>query len=62
MKISHKGMRITEEGWEAFLAHVTATLDAFAVPTTEMDMVMAFIQSTKGDIIEAPDAKTAGVQ
>jgi len=62
MKVSHKGMRITEEDWEAFLGHVKATLDAFAVPTTEKETIMAFIQSTKGDIVEAPDAKAAGAQ
>ena len=54
MKSSHKGMRITEEDWTAFLGHLTATLDAFAVPAPEKETVMAFIQSTKGDIVEAP--------
>lgn len=53
MKTSHKGMKITEGDWSAFLGHLNATLDAFKVPQAERDQVIAFIQSTKGDIVEA---------
>jgi hemoglobin len=53
MKISHKGMHITEEDWAALLLHVNATLDHFHVPATEKDAVVGFIQSTKADIVEA---------
>jgi len=53
MKISHKGMRISESDWSAFLGHLNATLEAFAVPQTERDDVVAFVQSTKSDIVEA---------
>ena len=53
MKISHKGMRITEEDCAALLLHVNATLDHFQVPAAEKDAVVGFIQSTKGDIVEA---------
>jgi hemoglobin len=53
MKLSHKGMGITEEDWTAFLGHLTATLDAFAVPAAERETVLAFIESTKADIVEA---------
>ncbi len=53
MKVSHKGMRITEEDWAGLLLHVNATLDHFQVPAAEKDAVVAFIQSTKGDIVEA---------
>jgi hemoglobin len=53
MKTSHKGMKISESDWSAFLGHVNATLDAFVVPPTERDQVVAFVQSTKGDIVEA---------
>lgn len=52
MQISHKGMRISESDWAAFLGHLNATLDAFQVPHTERAQVMAFIQSTKRDIVE----------
>ena len=53
MKISHKGMKISESDWSAFLGHVNATLEAFRVPQPERDQVVAFVQSTKSDIVEA---------
>ena len=53
MKISHKGMRISESDWSAFLGHVNASLAAFQVPQAERDAVVAFVQSTKADIVEA---------
>jgi len=52
MKISHLGMRIDEGDWSAFLKHLNATLDAFRVARTEHDQVVAFIQSTRSDIVE----------
>jgi len=53
MKTSHKGMKISEADWSAFLGHVNATLDAFKVPQAERSEVVAFVQSTKRDIVEA---------
>jgi hemoglobin len=53
MKTSHKGMKITDADWSAFLGHLNATLDAFRVPRTERDEVVAFVQSTKNDIVDA---------
>jgi hemoglobin len=52
MKTSHKGMRISENDWSAFLGHLNATLQAFQVPQPERDEVVAFIQSTKADMVE----------
>ena len=52
MKTSHKGMKISESDWSAFLGHVGATLQAFKVPQAERDQVLAFVQSTKSDIVE----------
>jgi hemoglobin len=52
MKTSHKGMKISESDWSAFLGHVGATLEAFKVPQAERDQVLAFVQSTKSDIVE----------
>ena len=52
MKTSHKGMKISESDWAAFLGHLNATLDAFKVPQAERDEVVAFVQSTKRDIVE----------
>lgn len=53
MKTSHKGMKISESDWSAFLRHLNATLEAFQVPQAERDEAVAFIQSTKSDIVEA---------
>ena len=53
MKTSHKGMKISEADWSAFLGHLHATLAAFQVPQPERDDVVAFVQSTKADIVEA---------
>jgi hemoglobin len=52
MKVSHKGMKISESDWAAFLGHLNATLDAFQVPSTERGEVLGFIESTKADIVE----------
>jgi len=52
MKVSHKGMKISESDWAAFLGHLKATLDAFQVPSTERGEVLGFIESTKSDIVE----------
>jgi len=53
MKTSHKGMKISESDWAAFLGHLSATLEVFQVPPAERDDVVAFVQSTKPDIVEA---------
>ncbi|MDO9224510.1 MAG: group 1 truncated hemoglobin [Pseudomonadota bacterium] len=52
MKLSHKGMRISEADWTAFMGHLNATLDAFNLPARERGEVLAFIDSTKADIVE----------
>ena len=53
MLTSHKGMRISESDWSAFIGHLEATLDHFQVPDRERDEVLAFIDSTRADIVEA---------
>ncbi len=53
MKITHKGMKISESDWSAFLGHLNATLEAFKVPQPERNEVIAFVQGTKSDIVEA---------
>jgi hemoglobin len=52
MKTSHQGMGIAEIDWTAFIGHLGATLDSFQVPRNEREAVVAFIQSTKPDIVE----------
>ena len=53
MKLSHQGMRINAADWDAFMKHVNATLDKFNLPATERNEVIAFIGSTRADIVEA---------
>jgi hemoglobin len=52
MATSHRGMRIDESDWAIFLTHLNATLDKFAVPERERGEVLAFVESTKKDIVE----------
>ena len=52
MSISHKGMGISEDDWEAASGHMNATLDKFQVPERERNEVIGFIESTKADIVE----------
>jgi len=52
MKTAHEGMRISEGDWSSFLGHLAATLEAFRVPRAEHEEVVAFIQSTRPDIVE----------
>jgi hemoglobin len=52
MKLVHKGMRISEADWQAFIGHLNATLDAFQVPAPERADVLTFVESTKADMVE----------
>jgi hemoglobin len=51
MATSHKGMGISESDWQIFIGHVNATLDKFSVRAQEKTEVLAFIDSTKTDIV-----------
>jgi hemoglobin len=53
MKTSHKGMQISESDWSGFLGHLQATLATFRIPPAERDEVVALVQSTKNDMVEA---------
>jgi hemoglobin len=52
MKTSHRGLGISERDWQIFSGHLNATLDKFRVATNEKADVLAFIESTKKDIVE----------
>jgi hemoglobin len=52
MKISHKGMKISESDWSIFLDHAGATFKALQIPKQECDDVVDFVLSTKDDIVE----------
>jgi len=53
MKTSHKGMLSDEQDWKAVIGHVHATLDHFGVTGENREAVVSFVDSTKGDIVEA---------
>lgn len=53
MLTSHRGMGITASDWQIFIDHVRATLAEFQVPQQEQADVLAFIDSTRADIVEA---------
>jgi hemoglobin len=52
MKITHKGMNISESDWDIFFEHAGATMQALQIPQKECDDVVAFVSSLKSDIIE----------
>jgi hemoglobin len=52
MATAHRGMGISEGDWAVFLTHVKATLEKFAVPARERGETLAFLESTKEDIVE----------
>ena len=53
MKVSHKGMNISESDWVIFLEHAGATMGVLQVPKQECDEVVAFVLSLKGDIVDS---------
>jgi hemoglobin len=52
MKLSHKGMKISESDWSLFLNHAGATMKALQVPQHECEEVAAFVLTLKDDIVE----------
>ncbi len=52
MQLAHQGMGISESDWERFIEHVRQTLGEFELPDAERSEVIAFIQSTKDEIVE----------
>src|SRR5499433_1734760 len=59
MADSHSHLKITGEEWEAFLDDFQQTLDKFAVPAEEQAELKAIVNSTRSDIVVAPDAAVA---
>jgi hemoglobin len=47
MKTTHKGMRIDQQDWKAFLGHVDGTLDHFGLAGEDREAVVSFVESTK---------------
>ena len=59
MADSHKDLKITSQEWEAFLDDFQQTLDKFAVPAGEQAELKAIVNSTRADIVVAPQASVA---
>ena len=51
MATAHKGMGISEGDWQILIGHLNATLDKFSVPAQERTEVLAFVNSTKTDMV-----------
>jgi hemoglobin len=59
MADSHAHLKITAEEWDAFLDDFHQTLNKFAVPAEEQAELRAIVNSTRSDIVVAPDAAVA---
>jgi hemoglobin len=53
MLTSHRGMGISASDWQRFLGHLNDTLAHFGLADAEKKDVLAFIDSTKAEIVEA---------
>ena len=53
MKTAYRGMGIRESDSMSLMGHLDATLDAISVPEPERAEVVAFIEGTKPEIVEA---------
>ena len=52
MSRSHTGMRITDDDWDRFTAHLHSTLDQFAVAAAERAELLAFIDALRTDLVD----------
>ena len=52
MTTAHKGMGISAADWDIFLGHLKSTAAHFQLGDAEATDVLAFIESTKGEIVE----------
>lgn len=53
MKVSHKGMQISESDWSLFMGHAGDTMAALNIPDQEREDVATFVLSLKDDMVEA---------
>jgi hemoglobin len=53
MKTSHAHLNITEREWDAMLADLRKTLDAFKVPAAEQGELIGIVGGTKAEIVVA---------
>ncbi len=53
MKLTHRGMRISSSDWQLFMNQLHETLASFDLPDSESSDVVAFIETTKSEIVES---------
>lgn len=53
MKESHEGMRITNAEFDALAQDLRSALTLFNVPAKEQDELLAIVETTRADIVEA---------
>lgn len=51
MVTAHTGIGVSEEDWNATVAHLVASLDKFKVPQKEKDEMLALVSTLKADIV-----------
>jgi len=56
MKLSHKGLGITEAEWDIFMPHVAAALDAVGIRQHEKTEFLEITAGLKWDIVDDPQA------
>jgi hemoglobin len=52
MLTTHRGMRISQSDWDILISHLKDTAAHFKLPEREADDVLAFVESTRADIVE----------
>ncbi len=52
MKVSHKGMKISDSDWAIFLDHAVKTMQALNIPQQECEEIASFVSGLKADIVE----------
>jgi hemoglobin len=59
MKTSHTGLAITDDEWDIFARHATATLDSLGIHEQGKTEFLAAAERLKPDIVEVPPAQEA---
>ncbi|PCJ51386.1 MAG: group 1 truncated hemoglobin [Planctomycetota bacterium] len=52
MKLTHEGMKISEEDWTIFIKRAGETMEFLKVPEQECNDIVTFVLSLKNDIVE----------
>ena len=53
MKVTHKGLGITERDWNLAVKHFVATLNHFKVPDKEKNELVTLVGSLKGSVVDS---------